>query len=136
MAIGEWVAVMIAGFGLGLLLATVVYRRRRSREHGRAAPQRGDRPEVKLLHDGLTYDLTDELQRIADNDKGQAVWAVHAPQHLRFPASMVTVPLTTTIVPDTSLRLFMRAFADDQQQMWMRFATPEEITEELSGEHA
>jgi hypothetical protein len=57
-----------------------------------ARPPKGTRPQVRLVCDGLIYDLTDDLVLLPEDDEnGCAVWQVYGPAHL----ALVGTPVIT-----------------------------------------
>lgn len=56
----------------------------RERWHPTPRPPKGTRPVVRLHYDGIIYDLSEDLERVNDDDQGRAVWRVHGPKHLRM----------------------------------------------------
>lgn len=84
-------------------------------------PPKGTRPEIRMMYDGVIYDLTEELERLGDDEYGCAQWQVHGPQHLRL-----TLPPDIVIhgpIPhDTHLKLSLIGGPDGS-----RFPTREEI---------
>lgn len=79
----ELLGVVVIYLGLRALV-TWFLRQRQFRALLKNVPPKGARPVVKLTHDGVTYDLTDQLMRANDAEDKSAVWIVLGPQHLRF----------------------------------------------------
>lgn len=68
-----------AAFQLGRVIGNL-----RERRHPTPRPLKGARPVVRLHYDGMIYDLTEDLERVRDDQHGRAIWRVHGPAHLRL----------------------------------------------------
>jgi hypothetical protein len=101
------------------LLLTVVHRWR----HNRHIPAKGTRPEVLLIHDGVTYDLTEQLLRIKDNKRGQAVWVICGPQHLKLREDL-NIQVGRPAPRNTGLKVDIKS---EQGDDFGRFATLQEL---------
>ncbi len=67
---------------------------RRKRAHPDTLPK-GTRPRVHIECDGITYDVTDDLERQANEDD-MAVWLLHGPSHVimrETPNVLVLAPI-------------------------------------------
>lgn len=129
-----WPILLILGLVLGFIWSRSfglpgfrwVMRRMHSRSM-KDRPPKGTRPQVDITMDGVTYDLTDDLVRVADNERGWATWVVVGPQHLRLPRNMNPFVAITMPVPRmTEVSFAMIAIDSD----WCRFMTMEEIIED------
>jgi hypothetical protein len=120
---------VVVGSLLGLYMARqaapTVTRWILDRRANRNRPPKGTRPTVRLTYTGVTYDLTDDLVRLPDDDKGFAVWAVLGPQHLRMQAGNTgRLDIIHPIPMMTNVTMRMTGPPDA-----VRFETAEEIRE-------
>lgn len=101
------------------------FRRRRYRVD---PPLKGSRPHVTMEHDGILYDLSEDLEQIENDSSGSAQWVIHGPLHLRMdqpPALWVRRPVPR----DTHIQLFLVG-----QPPQVRFADPEECGQLRAGQ--
>lgn len=124
----------ILGLLLGLLLSMLFARRvayvirgLRLRRMMKNRPPMGTRPEVGFTYEDVTYELTDDLVRVTDNELGWARWAAVGPPHLLLPRTVKPIIRITKPVPlKTEVSFCVVACGDG----WCRFMTVEEITEQ------
>ena len=103
------------------VLMFVNARTRSARRHVMPNPPQGTRPVVLMEYDGVRYDLTEALQNLGEDARGDTVWAIHGPLHLRLSESpdiriMQPIPVNT--------RLWLNLIGDPEGS---RFATAHEI---------
>lgn len=127
MELGLWVVVgFLAGILLWRLLAQPIADWLLRRWVRKAQPPKGTRPEIEITYDGVTYDLTDSLIRVADNEDGWAKWVIVGPPHLRLLRTVKPKAAITSPPPrETEVAVCVAAIDDD----WCRFMTMEEIVE-------
>ncbi len=124
------VVIFVAGWlSVPAVTALLAWRKHRrfSKHVEKTALPKGTRPDVKLIYDGVTYDLTDGLRRAEDEDgTGYAVWVVLGPAHLRMtepPDISIGLPLPR----HTHVKLSMQGSPQDS-----RFSTLDEINKEYT----
>jgi hypothetical protein len=116
---------------LGLLLAGILFfllrwfvRALARQCSDRWQPPRGSRPNVRIQVEGVIYDLTDDLVRVADIEQGMATWFVVGPPHLRLPHDG-TLDSEVAVLPEMTEVLFpLVSLGEDT----LRFMTAQEIT--------
>lgn len=120
---------MLAGIVTGLVIYYLALRPLMRYLHRRRfhripdPPPKGTRPEVHLVYDEVTYDLTDKLLR-ADDQDGCAVWVVQGPQHLRIPdGQVIDLRIRRPQPRDTSVRFVLMV----ETSGFGRFATRNEM---------
>ncbi len=106
-----------------LLFHRLLMRYLAHRFYEQSRPPKGTRPEVRVVVDDVFYDVTDDLLRGEDDDRGHTVWYVVGPQHLRLtepPAVSIGHPTPK----DTHVAVTMRGEPGEA-----RFETAESIRE-------
>lgn len=109
--------------GVGLLCGGLSVWLRRRNWRPATAPQ-GTKPQVLLEVDDVTYDVTDQLYRVRDSDKGFARWLIFGPQHVVLKQDVTVTFAMRHPVPRNTLVEVMLV-RDDQPTG--RFATFEEM---------
>lgn len=100
----------------------------RRRQH---QPPRGTRPRVRLVHDDVTYDLTESLVDMGLRADGVQVWAVHGPQHLRIKLGDELSLQHQDPMPEKTIVDFRLVQVDGETA---RFRTSEEIQNGVGAE--
>jgi len=114
--IASWFVLgMIAGLIL-VKFATAALRRRINKP-----PPKGSRPNVRVIVDGVTYDLSESLIRGPDQD-GKATWFFEGPQHVRLFGTLKT-HIASPAPVDTRVQIMVVGNPKDGG----RFMTMEEI---------
>jgi hypothetical protein len=123
---------VLAGIPVGLAvyylllrpLTRYLIRWRQARWLAKNSPAKGTRPQVRLVHNGVTYDLTDQLLRVNDDEQDRAVWLVQGPQHLRFvDGEYINLQLEMPAPKKTSVTFQLTSLPSG----YGRFATLEEL---------
>lgn len=110
----------LLGLGIGVGTGKLVDWRSRPRRVRSTAPS-GTRPNVRIIHDDVIYDVTEELEYLGPDATGCAVWLIHGPVHLR----MLSRPEVEVLDPvPESTHLAVRFENVDGGRM--RFSTREE----------
>lgn len=123
---------LLLAAGAGIWIALAVRRmwvaprwlqRRRMAKH---APPRGSRPEVHLVFEGVTYDLTETLLDAGVQAGGTHLWVTAGPGHIRLspeqPGFWLDVPYLMPV--DTVVEVPVTSSGERQQ---LRFMTAQEI---------
>lgn len=123
LVLGLAVAVaVVVGLMIGVYME-VRYLRPRRRPAVDDRPPKGTRPQVRVEADGILYDLTDTLQRLPDDEKGDAVWQIHGPPHVVFADGPPVLLLASPVPRQTNVKLHL---VGDPP----RFATAQEIEQQ------
>lgn len=122
---------LLAGFaGFIVFMVWLIWRapRARPRHMLKHRPPKGTRPEVRVVIDGITYDVTEQMQRRADRPDGCAVWVIRGPEHVRMAKGSAPLVRVRNPVPLATEVVLMLARVGDRAQA--RFATQQEIDED------
>lgn len=99
-----------------------------SRWLGRGAPPRGTRPKVRLICEGVTYDVTDVLLDAGVQENNHHLWVVLGPAHVRVRSGGIR--LLTRLLPErTDIEVPVKETDDGA----LRFLTMAEIRRRFPG---